>query len=330
MTASSDFDALYAATWRPLLLQTFALCGDLGTAREAVAHAFVDAWHHWSRASRRDLEAEIRATAFARAQWRSRARAFQRAPRVSKPQRVALRRLHEVPVQARKVVILACFTDLPMGAIGQQIGETEARAEKLLEAGLAQLRTTLSLPDDQVMVRLRELETTARAAAQPVPEDLRASGDRRRRLFLAAGCVAAVALRSSPGHSSACSRRRRTTVAAQLGPAVQRSMLLDTHGLQPLGSPSRWTVERTSDNTEGSGINSFCQGSRFADPQGLRTYVRSYRFAGSPTRRASSDDRAVPHRPAGPHRLRDGGQVVRWLSAGTGAAALVVRRATAG
>ena len=155
MTASSDFDALYAATWRPLLLQTFALCGDLGTAREAVAHAFVEAWHHWSRASRREPEAHIRAAAFARAQWRSRARAFQRAPRVSKPQRVALRRLHEVPVQARKAVILACFTDLPIGAIGQQIGETEAHAEKLLEAGLAQLRTSLNLPDDQVMVRLR-------------------------------------------------------------------------------------------------------------------------------------------------------------------------------
>ncbi len=287
MTATSDFDALYAATWRPLLLQTFALCGDLGTAREAVAHAFVDAWHHWSGASRRDLEAEIRATAFARAQWRSRAHAFQRAPRVSKPQRLALRRLHEVPVRARKVVILACFTDLPMGAIGQQIGETEARAEKLLEAGLAQLRTALSLPDDQVMVRLRELETTARAAAQPVPEDLRASGDRRRRLFLAVGCVAAVALALVAGALVRVQSTTQDTVAAQLGTAVQRSMLLDTHGLQPLGRPSRWTAERTSDNTQGSGINSFCQGSRFADPQGLRTYVRSYRLAGSPTRRAT-------------------------------------------
>ena len=287
MSASSDFDALYAATWRPLLLQTFALCGDLGTAREAVTHAFVDAWHHWSRASRREPEAHIRATAFARAQWRSRARAFQRAPRVSKPQRVALRRLHEVPVQARKAVILACFTDLPIGAIGQQIGETEAHAEKLLEAGLAQLRTTLNLPDDQVMVRLRELETTARAAAQPVPEDLRASGDRRRRLFLVAGCVAAVTLTLVAGAFVRVQPTTQTNRPAHLGPAVKRSMLLGTHGLRPLGSPVRWTVERTSDNTGGSGINSFCQGSRFADPQGLRTYVRSYGFAGRPDRRAS-------------------------------------------
>lgn len=287
MSASSDFDALYAATWRPLLLQTFALCGDLGTAREAVAHAFVEAWHHWSRASRREPEAHIRATAFARAQWRSRARPFQRAPRVSKPQRVALRRLHEVPVQARKAVILACFTDLPMAAIGQQIGETEAHAERLLEAGLAQLRTTLNLPDDQIMVRLRELETTARAAAQPVPEDLRASGDRRRRLFLVAGCVAAVVLTLLAGALVRVQPTTQVTPPAHLGPAVKRSMLLGTPGLRPLGSPARWTVERTSDNTEGSGINSFCQASRFADPQGLRTYVRSYGFAGRPDRRAS-------------------------------------------
>ena len=77
------------------------------------------------------------------------------------------------------------------------------------------------------------------------------------------------------------------TQPAHLGPAVKRSMLLGTPGLRPLGSPARWTVEKTSDNTKGSGINSFCQGSRFADPQGLRTYVRSYRFAGSPDRKAS-------------------------------------------
>ena len=287
MTASSDFDALYAATWRPLLLQTFALCGDLGTAREAVAHAFVDAWHHWSRISRRDPEPHVRATAFARAQWRSRARAFQRAPQVSKPERVALRRLHEVPVQARKAVIMACFTDLPMVVIGEQIGETEAQAEKLLGAGLAQLRTTLNLPDDQVMVRLRELETTVRAAAQPVPEDLRASGDRRRRLFLAAGCVAAVALTLVAGALVLVKPTTQETLPPHLGPAVQRSMLLGAHGLGPLGNPVRWRVGKTSDNTAGSGINSFCQGSRSADPRGLRTYVRSYRFAGSPTRRAS-------------------------------------------
>ncbi len=284
---STDFDELYAGTWRPLLLQTFALCGDLGTAREAVSHAFVDAWHHWGRASRRDPEAYVRSSAFARALWRSRARAFQRAPRVSKPQRVALRLLHEVPVQARKAVILGCFTDLPMSAIGQQIGETEARTEELLAAGLAQLRTTLNLPDSQVMVRLRELETTARAAAQPVPEDLRRSGDRRRRLFLATGTVAAVALTLVAGAFVRVQPVQQDTVPAPLGPAVQRSMLLDADGLQPLGTPVRWSVEKTSDNTSGTGINSFCQVARFADPQGLRTLVRSFRFAGTPTRKAS-------------------------------------------
>ncbi len=288
MPTSSDFDELYAATWRPLLLQTFALCGDLGTAREAVSHAFVDAWHHWGRASRRDPESHVRGSAFARALWRSRARAFQRAPRVSKPQRVALRRLHEVPVQARKAVILGCLTELPMAAIGQQIGETEAHTEELFAAGMAQLRTTLNLPDDQITLRLGELESTVRASAQPVAEDLRRSGDRRRRLFLATGCIAAVALTLVAGAFVRVQPAQQVAATpAPLGPAVQRSMLLGTDGLQPLGNPLRWSVGQTSDNTKGTGINSFCQTARFADPKGLRTYVRSYQFAGRPTRRAS-------------------------------------------
>ncbi|MDT7798632.1 MAG: hypothetical protein QOI78_2065, partial [Actinomycetota bacterium] len=206
----------------------------------------------------------------------------------SKPQRLALRRLHEVPVQARKAVILACLTDLPMHAIGQQIGETEAESERLLGVGLASLRTSLGLPDDAtVTMRLRELESSARAAAQPVSADLRAQGVRRRRLRLAAGCVAAVVLTVLAGTFVRVQPVKPVVLPPPLGPAVQRSMLLGTDGLQSLGNPLRWTVDSTSDNTTGNGINSFCQAARFADPQGLRTYVRRFQFTGRPTRTAS-------------------------------------------
>ena len=54
---------------------------------------------------------------------------------------------------------------------------------------------------------------------------------------------------------------------------------MQRNGLQALGNPLRWTVDTTSDNTAGDGINSFCQAARFADPQGLRTYVRTFQFA---------------------------------------------------
>ena len=211
----------------------------------------------------------------------------------------------------------------------QQIGETEARAEKLLEAGLAQLRTTLNLPDDQVMVRLRELETTARAAAQPVPEDLRASGDRRRRLFLAAGCVAAVALTLVAG---AFVRVQPTTQETLPPPSARRCSARCCSA--PTGS-GRWAARcggrsrrpRTTPRAAGSTPSARVPGSPTRGAAHLRPLLPVRR---QPDPQGQPDDRAVPHRPGRRARLRDGGQVVRWLSAGTGAAALVVRRATAG
>ena len=53
-TAEADFDAFYASHWRPLLLQTLAISGDLGSAHGATQHAFADLWEHWPHARGED------------------------------------------------------------------------------------------------------------------------------------------------------------------------------------------------------------------------------------------------------------------------------------
>jgi DNA-directed RNA polymerase specialized sigma24 family protein len=287
MTNASDFDALYAATWRPLLLQTFAVCGDLGTAREALQHSFVDTWHHWPRAQRRGAESYVRSGAFARAQWRSRARAFQRAQRVTREQRAALRTLQGLPPQARRAVVLTCLSDLTLAEIGRQIGETERHTEELIQAGLAELAGDLDLRQDAIAPRLRGLEGAARAAAQPTPDDLRRLGIRRRRLWLGAGTVAAVGLTVLAGAFVRLQPVEAVKLPPPLGPAVSRAMLLGTDGLKPIGDPDRWQVRSTSDNTGGTGINTLCQGSRFADPHGLRAFVRTFALSGKQPRTAT-------------------------------------------
>ena len=55
------FDAFYAEARGRLLLQTYALTGDLPASRDAVRSAFVAAWHHWKKVSRHgDPEAWVR------------------------------------------------------------------------------------------------------------------------------------------------------------------------------------------------------------------------------------------------------------------------------
>lgn len=287
MTHPTDFDALYAATWRPLLLQTFAVCGDLGTARESLRQSFVDAWHHWPRAQRQGPESYVRSGAFARAQWRSRARTLKRAQRVTREQRAALRALQSLTLQARRAVVLTCLSELSTADIGREVGETERDIEELVEVALTDLANTLSLSRDSIAPRLRGLEGAARAAAQPTPDDLRRHGIRRRRLWLGAGTVAAVGATLLAGAFVRVQPVQAVRLPPPLGPAVSRGMLLASDGLKPLGSPGQWQVLSTSDNTTGTGINTPCQGSRFADQHGLRAFVRKFQLSGEQQRTAT-------------------------------------------
>ncbi len=280
MTQATDFDELCAEAWRPLLLQTFAMCGDLGTAREALQHAFVDAWRHWGRARRRGPERYVRSGAFARAAWRSRARALKRPQRVTREQLASLRALQGLAPQSREVVVLTALSELGLAEIGRQIGETERRTEELVDAGLTDLSQALALPSDAIGARLRGLAGAARAAAQPAPEDLRGHGIRRRWTWLAVGTVAAVVATVLAGSLVREQPVKAVQPAPASGPAVTSSMLLGKDRLKPLGSANTWRVVSTSDNTHGTGINTYCQTARFADPQGVRAFVRKFKRTG--------------------------------------------------
>ena len=52
MISPDEFDAFYKGARSRLLLQTYALTGDLPASRSAVRDSFVGAWHHWRKVSR--------------------------------------------------------------------------------------------------------------------------------------------------------------------------------------------------------------------------------------------------------------------------------------
>jgi predicted RNA polymerase sigma factor len=52
MRDPEEFDAFYKDARDRLLVQTFALTGDVRASRSAVRDTFVVAWHHWRKVSR--------------------------------------------------------------------------------------------------------------------------------------------------------------------------------------------------------------------------------------------------------------------------------------
>ena len=85
------FEAFYKDVRGRLLLQTYALTGDLLAAQRAVRDAMVVAWHHWRKVSRLEQpEDYVRPLAWTRAQRRSSARWWARQKDIDAETRATL------------------------------------------------------------------------------------------------------------------------------------------------------------------------------------------------------------------------------------------------
>jgi RNA polymerase sigma-70 factor (sigma-E family) len=153
--AALDLDDLYAASYRRLVVQLYALCGDLVEAEDAVQEAFVVAIR-----KQRQLEAVTNPEAWlrtvavnrVRSRWRHAevVRRFQ--PSVPGPQaQVEVGPDHVVLVQAlarldeplRRVVVLHHLADLGTAEIAAELGIPEGTVKSRLSRARGRLATLL-------------------------------------------------------------------------------------------------------------------------------------------------------------------------------------------
>ena len=288
-----DFEDFYLASRRRLVLEAYALTGDLGAARTSVRDAFVAAHRQWRRVARQaDPEEWVRPRAWAIAQRRRAGHPWHREKGLSPEQATVLGALHHLSDRHRRSLLLAELAALDVTAIGRELGRTDdAVREDLAEASAAYCRDTGVAPE-QVRTSLETLAPLADAAALPGIAFLERRAFQRRRLTAVLGTVALVLLtlaggflvvqddQAAPAGASARPERIDPRVPREAPRGVSAEMLLDLAQVFTLAPDEPWTVTGTSDNTQGSGINSVCQSSRFADPQGRGTLVRTFRTVG--------------------------------------------------
>src|SRR5690349_3677929 len=108
---ASDFERLYQQTRTQLLLQTWALTGDLRGAKNSVRDAFIHAAHHWSKVGRlQDPEPWLRSHAWQAAQRRQVTRLWTRDRQTSPEIRATLAALGRLTTNQRKLLILNHLT----------------------------------------------------------------------------------------------------------------------------------------------------------------------------------------------------------------------------
>ena len=293
----AEFDAFYLGSRRRLVLETYALTGDLAAARNAVGDAFVAARHHWRKVGRLpDPEEWVRPRAWAMAQRRHVARLWRREKGLTEEQKSVLDALHRLPDQQRKVLLLSHLAGLNVAEVGRELGETPAQVEHLLAVATKSFRrrtgrTTeaaeaLSGSGDGVLNAIESLAPIAEAAALPQPVAIHRGGTRRRRLHAVVGVAALLAFTLVCGTFVVRGGVDQPASAApkRTPRPVTEAMMLTPAQVQPLAPREPWQLLDTSDNTSGTGINTVCQATRFADPQGRGTFVRTFAATGVPRR----------------------------------------------
>ncbi len=284
------FDAFYKTSRDRLLLQTYALTGDLPASRSAVRDAFVAAWHHWRKVGRkRDPEAWLRPNAWAQAQRRHTARPWHRDKTLDPELRATLDALGRLSNQQRRMLLLARLAGVQTTDAAREIGLTQAAAERLLESATTAYTYARGSDPEQTRGELEALSGVLAGTAFPRSTIIRRAGTARRRLFTGAGIVGTALALVGTGffvtdnqgvapsleaqHVSGSTIRKPEVVV----PHLDENALLTPEQAARLSPAATWQAIGTNDNSDGDGIYNACQRSRYADSDGIEALVRTFR-----------------------------------------------------
>jgi DNA-directed RNA polymerase specialized sigma24 family protein len=299
MVREESFDSFYRATRRPVLHQALALTGDLPAAQSAVRDAYVGAWQHWRKVSRLEDPLDwVRPRAWQLAQRRHTARIWHRNKGLSEQHKAVLDALSSLPVAQRRVLLLVDLAGLEPVQAARELGVTHDVAEQNLRAATESLTARLGVDAGTAHVRVVALDALLEDASLPRGPIIRRAGRKRRQVHALVGtAVAAVvalgsgALAYQPNASDAGELRlvkpeAPATTKLPADEAPTGANLLDRDQIRRLGQDRPWRVTRTDDNTSGDGINTTCQQTRFADPDGVSALVRTFATRGGAQRSA--------------------------------------------
>jgi RNA polymerase sigma-70 factor, ECF subfamily len=157
------FDDLYAGSYRRLVGQIYAMCGDLAEAQDCVQEAFIRAWNKRSSLDvERSPETWVRVVAsrLAISRWRrarkalrppDRAHATAGPPEPSVNHIALTRALQQLPAEQRRAIVLHHLCDMSVAEIAAEIGAPTGTVKARLSRGRAALAGLLSdhLPEEQ-------------------------------------------------------------------------------------------------------------------------------------------------------------------------------------
>ena len=260
--SSAAFDEFYVGSRDRLLVECYALTGDLPAARTAVRDAYAFTWHHWRKAVRRGSPEDwIRPHAHTRAVRRHTTRPWHRKP-TDEEHRRTLTALGRLSGPQRRVLVLTHLSPLSLEDVARQVGVPAWQAGQLLRSATTVVAHRCDVPADEVPGRLHELASITSEADWPDAATVRHSGTRRRRTHAVVGAAAAalalvgsgLVVSGGPTRPTGFERESATTGAVAKAaertppPTLGRSHLLRAQQMERFDDSVRWQTRSTSTN----------------------------------------------------------------------------------
>jgi DNA-directed RNA polymerase specialized sigma24 family protein len=296
------FDTFYKDARERLLLQTYALTGDLAAARAAVRDSFIVAWHHWRKVSALDdPEESVRPHAWRHAQRRHTARLWHRDKDIDPEVKATLDALGKLTITQRRALLLTQLASVTMPQMAREIGLPLEDAERELQSAVAQFSLLRDVPSPAIRSVFEPLTAVVADSRWPRGSIIRRAGSARRRTHTTLGvaaAVAAVVITGSMVTDAAGVRPTldRTTQAAtseepvepDLAPSLTPAVMVGESDVKHTLEGRGWTAA-THDNSEGNGLVVPCQQQRYADHTGTAALVRTFEpvGAGGPSKSAA-------------------------------------------
>jgi DNA-directed RNA polymerase specialized sigma24 family protein len=291
MSDAEQFDLFYAEARDRLLVQAFALTGDLPASRGAVRDSFIAAWHRWPKLRRlEDAETWVRPHVWTHAQRRHTARMFHRDRGLDPELKAVLGALHKLPVVPRRALLLAELAAVPHEEMARELGLPLDEAERRLLSATAQFVEQLDVRAAEVRPVLARLGEACAEQRWPRATIIRRAGSARRRTHALAGAALVTATMVGSGFLVADANGVRPTLesardriltvpaatsptsAAPSTPAATASLL--RRGQVARAVPDRsWRVTGTDPAQH---MTLPCQRRRYADPQAGTALVRNF------------------------------------------------------
>jgi DNA-directed RNA polymerase specialized sigma24 family protein len=291
MSDPEQFDVFYAEARDRLLVQAFALTGDLPASRGAVRDSFIAAWHRWPKLKRfGDPESWVRPHVLTHAQRRHTARIFHRDRKLDPELRATLDALHTLSPVSRKALVLADLSSASPEEQARELGLPLDEAERRLLDARVQFVDRREIPGTEIRPTLQRLAEHCTDQRWPRATIIRRAGTARRRTHALAGAALVTATLVVSGFlvadahgvrptlESARDRITRVPDGSSTSPsptatAVTTDALL-TRAQVSRALPGRaWRVTGT-DPAQHSTLP--CQRRRYADPKVITALVRNF------------------------------------------------------